>query len=213
LKFRHQQKKLSFFLLLLSANAFAGAKVALTFDDGPHPYYTKKILEILDSYSVKGTFFLVGKQAEKYPHLVRAIRDAGCEIGNHTYTHPRLIYLAQEDIRKEVESTTRLLEDITGEKIKYFRPPGGRYYFDTLENMHGLEIILWTINTDDIYKPAEKIYAEVITAGEGDIILMHSGVPQTIQALPRILRYFSKNGITALSVSELRKRKSAECFE
>lgn len=213
MKFRHQQNKLLFVFLLLSANAAAGAKIALTFDDGPHPYYTKKILEILDSYSVKGTFFLVGKQAEKHPQLVRAIRDAGSEIGNHTYTHPRLIYLAGEDIKKEVESTTRLLENLTGEKIKYFRPPGGRYYFDTLENMHGLEIILWTINTDDIYKPAQKIYEEAVGAEDGDIILMHSGTAQTITALPRILSYFSRNGITALSISELQNCKSAECFE
>jgi len=198
---------------MFSQAVFAGQKVALTFDDGPHPYYTAKILEILDSYSVKGTFFLVGKQSEKYPRLVTAIKDAGCEIGNHTYNHPRLIYLNRSDIKKEVESTTALLENITGGKIKYFRPPGGRYHFDTLEHMEGLEIILWTINTDDIYKPANKIYEEVIRAGEGDIILLHSGVPQTISALPRILRYFRNNGITALSVSELRRRKSAEIFE
>ncbi|MBU4134712.1 polysaccharide deacetylase family protein [bacterium] len=202
-----------FFLLLLAPFAFGGQKVALTFDDGPHPYYTKKILEILNEYSVKGTFFLVGKQAEKYPELVTAIKGAGCEIGNHTYNHPRLIYLSESDVQKEVKSTTLLLENITGEKIKYFRPPGGRYYFNTLENISGLEIILWTINTDDIFLSSEKIYEEVITAEEGDIILMHSGVPQTVKALPRILRYFSKNGITALSVSELRKRKSAELFE
>jgi len=212
LTLHHRQTNL-FFMLLFAANAFAGAKVALTFDDGPHPYYTEKILEILDSYSVKGTFFLVGKQAEKYPQLVRAIRDAGCEIGNHTYNHPRLIHLNAEEIRKEVESTTKLLENISGEKIKYFRPPGGRYYFDTLENMEGLEIILWTINTDDIYKPAHKIYEESIAAEDGDIILLHSGVAQTITALPRILNYFRSKGITALSISELHKLKSAEFFE
>ncbi|MBA3065114.1 polysaccharide deacetylase family protein [bacterium] len=214
LKFcRKQRRRMFFFLLLLAPFAFGGQKVALTFDDGPHPYYTKKILEILNEYSVKGTFFLVGKQAEKYPELVTAIKGAGCEIGNHTYNHPRLIYLSESDVQKEVKSTTLLLENITGEKIKYFRPPGGRYYFNTLENISGLEIILWTINTDDIFLSSEKIYEEVITAEEGDIILMHSGVPQTVKALPRILRYFSKNGITALSVSELRKRKSAELFE
>ena len=204
---------LLFLLLMFSQVVFAGQKVALTFDDGPHPYYTEKILEILDSYSAKGTFFLVGKQAKKYPRLVKAIKDAECEIGNHTYNHPRLIYLNRSDIKKEVESTTALLENMTGIKIKYFWPPGGRYHFDTLEHINGMEIILWTINTDDIYKPADKIYEEVIRAEEGDIILMHSGVPQTISALPRILRYFSNNGITALSVSELRQRKSAEIFE
>ncbi|MEA2082395.1 MAG: polysaccharide deacetylase family protein [Elusimicrobiota bacterium] len=202
-----------FFFIVFTPEIFAGAKVALTFDDGPHPYYTKKILEILDSYSVKGTFFLVGKQAKKYPQLVRAIKSAGCEIGNHTYNHPRLIYLNEATIKKEVASTTKLLESITGETIRYFRPPGGRYYFKTLECINGMEIILWTINTDDIYKPANKIYREVITAEDGDIILMHSGVPQAIKVLPRILRYFRRNGISALSVSELRERKSAEAFK
>lgn len=207
-----KQKNL-LFLLILSANICSAGAVALTFDDGPHPYYTEKILEILNSYSVKGTFFLVGKQAEKYPKFVRSIRDAGCEIGNHTYNHPRLIFLTEEKIREEVESTTKLLEEISGEKIKYFRPPGGRYYFDTLKHMDGLEVVLWTINTDDIYKPAQKIYEEAVQAEDGDIILLHSGVPQTIEALPRILRHFKNKGIAALSVTELKNRKSAEFFQ
>ena len=149
---------------------------------------------------------------KKYPYLVKDIKAAGDDIGNHTYNHPRLIYLTEAEVRKEIEMNNELLESITGDRIKYFRPPGGRYYFSTLEVLKNMEIILWTINTDDIYSPADKIYDETIQAKDGDIILLHSGVPQTIEVLPRILKYFSAHNIKPVLIGELKAIRSREFF-
>ena len=217
---KKKMKDVPFFLWMLAVififlASVAGAEkqyVALTFDDGPHPFYTEKIIGILRSYDVHAAFFLVGKQAKQYPYLVKAIRDAGNEIGNHTYNHPRLIYLGDEEVKKEIETNNELLKSITGQEVKYFRPPGGRYYFSTLKVLRDMEIILWTINTDDIYKSADRIYEDSVEAVDGDIILLHSGVPQTIEALPRILKYFSSHNIKPVLISELKDIRSRESF-
>jgi len=199
--------------LLLTTCCFAQENfVALTFDDGPHPYYTRKILEILDRFNVKATFFLVGTQIEKYPYLVKEIFEKGHEIGNHTYSHKRLIFLTDEQIKEQILKNDLLIEKITGKKPLYFRPPGGRYYFKSLKNLTRHEVVLWTINTDDIKKSASQIFKDVIQARDGDIILMHSGVPQTVKVLPRILRFFKRNNIRAVSVSQLKKIQSERFF-
>ncbi len=186
--------------------------VGLTFDDGPHPYYTEQILKILKRYSATATFFLVGGQIKKYPELARLVISEGCETGNHTYTHPRLIFLSDNEVSQEIKKTSVLLKETTGANVKYFRPPGGRYYFSTLQNIGVMETVLWTINTDDIGKTAEEIWREALAARDGDIVLMHSGVEQTIAVLPRILRHFSNNGIRAVSISELRSQGSRKAF-
>ncbi|MFH1352267.1 MAG: polysaccharide deacetylase family protein [bacterium] len=186
--------------------------VGLTFDDGPHPYYTEQILKILKKHSATATFFLVGGQIKKYPDLARLVISEGCETGNHTYSHPRLIFLSDKEVSQEIKKTSALLEETDCADVKYFRPPGGRYYFSTLQNIGGLETVLWTINTDDIGKTAEEIWQEARAACDGDILLMHSGVEQTIAVLPRILRHFSNKGIRAVSISELRFQESRKAF-
>jgi len=186
--------------------------VAITFDDGPHPYYTKKILQILKKYSATATFFLIGEQIKKRPDLAMAVVSAGCEVGNHFHNNDRLIYISGEEIKKKVAKTNALIKQATGRDAKYFRPPGGRYYFSTLQDIGDLEMVLWTINADDIEKTAEGIWREVRSARDGDIVLMHSGVKQTISVLPRILRYFSRKGIRAVSISELKVRESRKAF-
>ncbi|MCD6412767.1 MAG: polysaccharide deacetylase family protein [Elusimicrobia bacterium] len=189
--------------------------MALTFDDGPHPFYTKKILEILTKYNATATFFLVGTQVRKYPELVKAIFAQGSEVGNHTYHHKRLIYLSDEEIKDEIEKNTTLLEKISRKKIKYLRPPGGRYYFKSLKgisNTTDLEVILWTINTDDIVQTSSQIWRKVKMASDGDIILMHSGVPQTIRTLPKMLEFFRKKGIHPVSVTRFKEEMARREF-
>ena len=205
-------------MLVLSASLFAASSdrwVSLTFDDGPHPYYTKRILKILTKYGATATFFFFFSQVEKYPDLVRAVIAQGSEVGNHTYHHKRLIHLSDKEIKEEVGKNTRLLEKITGRKIKYLRPPGGRYYFKSLKeisNVTNLEVILWTINADDIMASEKYIWRKVTRARDGDIILMHSGVPHTIKLLPKLLRYFRKKGIHAVSVTKFREAMSRREF-
>ena len=87
--------------------------IALTFDDGPHYKYTEEILDILKKYGVKATFFMIGANAEKHPHLARRVFSEGHEIGNHTYSHPHLKGLSENDIQKEIEASSAVIEKIT----------------------------------------------------------------------------------------------------
>ncbi len=108
-------------------NAPGSKSVCLTFDDGPHPVHTPLILEHLSRFQTRATFFCVGKNARKYPHLVRAIRDAGHEIGNHTMTHPDLHRLSSQRANLEITACQTVLQDIVGASIRSFRAPFGRF--------------------------------------------------------------------------------------
>ena len=99
---------------IVAANRHAGKFVALTFDDGPHPVYTEKILKILADNNAKATFFVVGKNAESYPDLVTKEFEAGHEIGNHTYSHPNMKKIGVSEAIKEIEQTQEIVHDITG---------------------------------------------------------------------------------------------------
>ena len=110
---------------IVAANRHAGKFVALTFDDGPHPVYTEKILKILADNNAKATFFVVGKNAESYPDLVTKEFEAGHEIGNHTYSHPNMKKIGVSEAIKEIEQTQEIVHDITGTYPKLFRSPGG----------------------------------------------------------------------------------------
>ncbi|EKD82177.1 MAG: chitin deacetylase, partial [uncultured bacterium] len=100
-------------------------KIVLTFDDGPHPRTTPKVLEILRQRNIKAIFFVLGLQAAKYPALVKQIHDEGHLIGNHSYSHKNLAQLSEEGLRGELNRTSRLIESITGSKPAYLRPPYG----------------------------------------------------------------------------------------
>ena len=101
--------------------------VALTFDDGPYPRYTNEILRILDQYHAKGTFFVVGRMAERYPDLLREMQKKGHEIANHTYRHPRPERVSMKQLQNEIAHTDEVIYKITGVHPHLFRPPGGAY--------------------------------------------------------------------------------------
>ena len=100
--------------------------VALTFDDGPDPIFTPRILDILAQFDARATFFVIGKRAEQHPEIIRAIAAAGHEIGNHTYTHRPLWLLPPRQTRQEIDRCTHVLTTILGEPPRYFRPPWGQ---------------------------------------------------------------------------------------
>ena len=102
-------------------------KIALTFDDGPHPVYTRHIIDLLRRENVKATFFVVGDQLIKYPHLLKFIDSEGHEIENHTTSHPNLTKLIDTQIKSELAVTKELIKNITKKESRYFRPPGGNY--------------------------------------------------------------------------------------
>lgn len=96
---------------------------ALTYDDGPNDHVTLQLLELLARYNVPATFFLIGSHARKSPHIVRAMDEAGHLVGNHTMTHPMLTFMKRHAIYTELAGCSKLLEDILGKEVKYFRPP------------------------------------------------------------------------------------------
>jgi len=192
-------------------------QVAITFDDGPDPRWTPKILDILKAANVKATFFVVGVNAERYPSLVRRIVNEGHEIGNHTYYHPNLALCWPEHIRLELNATQLLLETITGRATTFFRPP---YAADTgpteLSELAPLKIaedlnylvVLENIDPQDWAKPGADIILRRIKQQrhDGSVILLHDAGgdrSQTVEALPGILDWLHTRGDTIVPLSTL----------
>jgi peptidoglycan/xylan/chitin deacetylase (PgdA/CDA1 family) len=160
-------------------------ELALTFDDGPNPAWTPRLLDILATHDVRATFFLVGRYAEAEPELVRRIAAAGHLIGNHSWSHPNLALAATLRITEELERTSEALEQITGVPVRYFRPPfGGRrpHVLDTARLL-GMTPVLWNAITNDWSEPsAEKIAKRLKTKiddheqrGRATNIVLHDG--------------------------------------
>lgn len=205
------------FPTLYHQGAGAAHQVAITFDDGPDPAWTPKVLDILKTANVKAAFFVVGVNAEQYPALVRRIADEGHEIGNHTYYHPNLALCWPEHIRLELNATQLLIETITGRSTTLFRPP---YAADTspskLTELMPLEIaqdlgyllVLENIDPQDWAKPGADIIVQRVKQQrhDGSIILLHDAGgnrQQTVEALPRILDYLHTRGDTVVPLSTL----------
>ncbi len=209
--------KFAEFPTLYHQGAGSEHQVAITFDDGPDPRWTPKILDILKAANAKATFFVVGVNAERYPALVRRIVDEGHEIGNHTYYHPNLALCWPEHIRLELNSTQLLLETITGRATTLFRPP---YASDTgpteLSELAPLKIaedlnylvVLEDIDPQDWARPGADIILRRIKQQrhDGSVILLHDAGgdrSQTVEALPRILDWLHARGDTIVPLSTL----------
>ena len=184
----------------------------MTFDDGPDPKWTPKVLDILKAENVKAAFFIVGVNAEEYPDLVRRIVEEGHEIGNHTYYHPNLALCWPEHVRLELNATQLLLETITGRVRRHlFRPP---YAADTspskiselaplqIAQDLGYLVVLENIDPQDWARPGADIILQRVKQQrrDGSIILLHDAGgdrSQTVEALPRILDYLQTRGDTS----------------
>jgi peptidoglycan/xylan/chitin deacetylase (PgdA/CDA1 family) len=166
-------------------------EITLTFDDGPNPPRTEKVLDILDLFQIKATFFLLGKWIEKFPETVKEIKRRGHLIGNHSYSHSRNI----DDLRKCEE----LIKKVTGETAIFIRPPYGEWKnYPSLNILKDKKIIILSFNTLDWKKPGvDKIIEYYVNnIKNGSIITFHDGnhkeaesnrSDQMIQALPKIL--------------------------
>jgi peptidoglycan-N-acetylglucosamine deacetylase len=160
-------------------------ELALTYDDGPNPAATPKLLDVLAKHEVKATFFLIGKHVREQPRLARAIAAAGHVIGNHTMTHPWLSYQTAGRIREEMADANSLIEDVIGKKVELFRPPHGarRPHVFRVASELGLRTVNWNIITHDWrVLPKEVIVGKVRNGikrnemrGRGSNILLHDG--------------------------------------
>ena len=159
-------------------------QMALTYDDGPNDPYTQKLLDLLAEHQAQATFFLIGKYVRRRPDLVRAIRSAGHVIGNHTETHPNLIFTSAEQIRKQLENCNKALQDATGEETRWFRPPFGGRRPEVLRIARslGLEPVMWSVtgydwNAKSSGAVANKVVSQVEgrSGKRGEIVLLHDG--------------------------------------
>lgn len=167
-------------------------QLALTFDDGPNPAWTPRLLNILAEHNVRATFFMVGKFAKAEPELARRVADAGHLIGNHSWSHPDLSRARSANVLDELTRTSDILAEITGKQIHYFRPPFGarRPYVLKLARRLGLIPVTWNAMTTDWSEPsADKIAQNLIRKidsnrrnGHASNIVLHDGSHRSLNA-------------------------------
>jgi len=193
-----------------SCHAGETKQIALTFDDGPHPVYTREILDILAEYDIRATFFVIGQNAEWFPGLVQEELAAGHEIGNHTYHHANLRTVQYETVLHEILDMENAVWENVECRPHLLRPPGGLYGEDVCRAAAALDytVILWSVDTRDWDHPTvEQIVENVLGNAEGgDIILFHdyvSGSSPTPEALRQIIPVLLAEGYEFVTVSEL----------
>ena len=181
--------------------------VSLTFDAAWGNEDTQKLIDILNTYGVKATFFLVGDWVDKYPESVKQLYDAGMEIANHSNSHPHMSKLSAKEIMNEVTLCSEKIEAITGAPVELFRCPYGEYddnVITTIRDM-GLSVIQWNVDSLD-WKDlnAEDIYTRVTgNLVPGSIVLFHNAAKHTPEALADIIEYILASGYEIVPVSEL----------
>lgn len=181
--------------------------IAFTFDDGPHPEFTARLLKILLDYDVPATFFIVGKQAKLHPYLVQLIHNSGHELANHSYTHRNMTMLDSSELNWEVQETHELVKRLAHVDMKFFRPPGGRYNSVTLDQTRkmGYQTALWSVFPQDHSSPPISVIRSRVLAQakSGGVVLFHSGVENTLIVLPELIQYFKKQGYRFLTLSQI----------
>lgn len=182
-------------------------RIALTFDDGPHPSYTPRLLELLRAKKVKATFFVIGFMAEKYPELVRDIALSGHEVGNHSFSHVTLTKISQEDALIEYEAANLAVAKITGRQPRYCRPPGGDFNNAVIDAgaLAGLTTVLWTDDPGDYANPGdETLLARLLRKlTPGGIILLHDGSVDTLDVLDDFISAAQEQGYQFVTLDEL----------
>ncbi|UOQ42818.1 polysaccharide deacetylase family protein [Halobacillus salinarum] len=185
--------------------------VALTFDDGP-TQLTDSLLQLLNNYKAKATFFLIGNELEKHMDFGRQIAGEGHQLGNHSYTHKRMIFKSQCFIKKEIERTNDLIRKTGYEGEIDFRPPNGKklaglpYYL----NKQGIETITWSLEPDSYFdKNPDKLNYVKEKVEPGSIILLHPMYDKNeLEVVQGILESLSKEGYQFVTVNELQQYES-----
>jgi peptidoglycan-N-acetylglucosamine deacetylase len=194
------------------------APICLTFDDGPDPTYTKKILDLLGDYDVKASFFVLGQAAEQFPHLLEQMMKAGHSIGNHTYSHCHPWMISSRHAKHEIERTTKIIKDITGIAPQWFRPPFGRLTMSMRIQAHAEQMttVLWNRSIMDwgIFGTKTGIAGRLDKIKPGDIVLMHDGRPEhnhpevTYQCLSKFLQGLADKSLVARNLDDIFWKKN-----
>jgi peptidoglycan-N-acetylglucosamine deacetylase len=190
-------------------------KLALTYDDGPNTPHTLHLLEVLAKHNVRATFFLIGQNVQKRPDIARDIAKAGHALGNHTFTHPNLIFASAEQTETQLQQCQQAISDATGETPRLFRPPFGGRKPGTLQIARslGLEPVMWNITGWD-WKGKPSNYIEKKIGKQirgGDVILLHDGShavfgadrSQTVTATDRLISRYRAEGFEFLTIPQM----------
>lgn len=199
--------------LLMTHGPASSRAVALTFDDGPHPEHTPRVLDQLARYDVHATFFVVGKCAAEHPDLVRRIVGEGHDLGHHSYFHDEPDTVSANQLMDEVRRCRELLENLTGHVSLLFRPPKGKLTFSKMSRLWKQQqaIILWNIDPRD-YLRASQAEIETWCANYrptgGNIVLLHDNCPRAAEAIPQIAKRVRSSGLTFARISDWLPRAS-----
>jgi peptidoglycan/xylan/chitin deacetylase (PgdA/CDA1 family) len=186
----------------------AGKYIALTFDDGPHPQNTPRLLDILRARNVKATFYVIGRSVDLYPGVVRRTVAEGHEIGNHTYTHRLLSKLGDADVRQEMSRTRDAIARAAGVQPRTMRPPYGGLLQRQRELVHAefnYPTILWSVDPLDWKRPGPSVVTSRILSNTtaGGIVLAHDLHSQTVDAMPATIDGLLRQGYRFVTVSQL----------
>lgn len=179
-------------------------RVALTFDDGPHPVYTEELLDGLKERGVKATFFVIGENIPGNEDIIRRMDQEGHLIGNHTYNHVKISDMSKEDACEQIEKTSALIRDLTGKDTEFVRPPFGEWNKD-LECSFVMIPVFWDVDPKDwTTKNVSDVVRRVLENTEnGDIILLHDCYRSSVQAALEIVDELQGRGYEFVTVDEL----------
>jgi len=190
-------------------------QIALTYDDGPNDLHTLKLLEVLAKHDVRATFFMVGRYARQRPEIAREVAQAGHVIGNHTFTHPLLLFETSPQTRIQLLEGQAALNDAVGEHSNLFRPPFGGRRPQTLRIARelGFEPVMWSVTGYDWNSPPAAVIEKKVMrqVRGGDVILLHDGGhlalgadrAQTVIATGNLIRRYKDQGYEFATVTEM----------
>ena len=200
-------------------------QMALTYDDGPNDPHTLRLLDVLAKHNARATFFLIGKYVRQRPEIARAIQAAGHEIGNHTDSHPNLIFCSEARLRQELEDCSKALEDALGAKVGLFRPPFGGRRPSVLRTARamGMQPVMWSVTAYDWSAKSQEAIVKKVTAQtdsrrkpQSEIVLLHDGGHLafgtdrsfTIAATKNLLQLYANKRFVSISQLELAQRQA-----
>ena len=187
--------------------------LALTFDDGPNPAHTPRLLDMLRRRNVKATFYVIGERAANHPDIIRRIVTEGHEVGNHTWTHPNLKKLSDEAVRRELNKTRDAIVGACGVQPRTMRPPYGAMYQKQREwvyREYGYPTVMWDVDPLDWKKPGSNVVAQRLISGarNGSILLVHDLHGSSVDAIPQTIDTLLRQGYQFVTVSQLIAQKS-----
>jgi len=191
--------------MLLAHGPASSRSVCLTFDDGPHPEHTPRLLDALKAHGIVATFFLIGRCAEQYPAIARRIADEGHAIGNHSFTHELNRRVSSRELIEEMRQTNRLFTEIIGDASPLYRPVQGKVSASSLLKLWRARqtVVLWNVDPKDYARESSeevRDWFQEHPLRSGDMVLMHDNHPHAAEVIPDLAASARERGLTFSTV-------------